>query len=42
MTEEKAPVGITLGLNIKITPELTWGYFILILNLFRGGVILIF
>jgi hypothetical protein len=27
ITEGKAPVGITLGSNTKITPELTWGYF---------------
>jgi len=27
ITEGKAPVGITLVFNIKITPELIWGYF---------------
>jgi hypothetical protein len=37
MTEGKAPAGITLGSKTKITPELIWSYFILILNLFRGG-----
>jgi len=37
MTEGKAPMGITLGVNIKITPEIIRGYFYVIVIFFRGG-----
>jgi hypothetical protein len=38
--EGKSLVGITLGSNKKITPELTWGYFYSNINFFRGGIVL--
>jgi len=41
MTEGKAPAGITLGSNTKITPKLFWGYFYSIFNFFKkGGMVL--
>jgi len=41
MTEGKAPAGITLGSNKKITPELIWGYFYSIFHfLKKGGMVL--
>ena len=37
MTEGNTPVEIILGFNIKITPELTWGYFCSNIKFFLGG-----
>jgi hypothetical protein len=34
MTEGKAPAGITLGSNKKITPEIIRGYFYLYFSIF--------
>lgn len=37
MKEGKSLVGITLGSNKKITPEIIWGYFYFNIRFFLGG-----